>query len=107
MILRPAFFVVVCGTFCSTEQCSEDLKGKVAWQKRDLLGSELAKERQRSQSPGDPTLESEMAKAVQESRVLKAVVVPLEEVHVCIILYIYKESINALHVTSVSFVSRR
>lgn len=78
-----ACLVVVYNTFCPTEQCSEDLKGKVAWQKRDLLGSELAKERQRSQSPGDPTLDSEMAKAVQESRVLKAVVVPLEEVHVC------------------------
>jgi hypothetical protein len=62
------------------EQCSADLKGTEAWQKGDLLGSELTKERQRSQSPGDPTLQSEMAKAVQESRVLKAVVVPLEEV---------------------------
>jgi chromosome segregation ATPase len=61
------------------EQCSADLKGTEAWQKGDLLGSELTKERQRSQSPGDPTLQSEMAKAVQESRVLKAVVVPLEE----------------------------
>ena len=89
-------------TFCPTEQCSEDLKGKVAWQKRDLLGSELAKERQRSQSPGDPTLESEMAKAVQESRVLKAVVVPLEEVHTLYIAGGY-----VLHIASVPSVSRR
>lgn len=45
----------------------------------DLLGNPLASQ-QRSPSPGDPSLESEMAKAVQESRMLKAVVVPLEEV---------------------------
>lgn len=45
----------------------------------DLLGNPLASQ-QRSPSPGEPSLESEMAKAVQESRMLKAVVVPLEEV---------------------------
>lgn len=37
-------------------------------------------ETRRSSSPGDPSLENEMAKAVQEAKVLKAVVVPLEEV---------------------------
>lgn len=45
----------------------------------DSLGSLLANQ-QRSPSPGDPSLESEMAKAVEESKLLKAVVVPLEEV---------------------------
>ena len=37
-------------------------------------------EQQRSPSPGDPSLGRDLAKAVQESQVLKAVVVPLEKV---------------------------
>lgn len=45
----------------------------------DLLVNTLASQ-QRSPSPGDSSLESEMAKAVQESKMLKAVVVPLEAV---------------------------
>ena len=55
-------------------QCSEHKRERETLKQRD--DSQL----KRSPSPGDPSLENEMAKAVQESQVLKAVVVPLEEV---------------------------
>ena len=47
-------------------------------EKEALLGP--VSKQQRSPSPGDPSLKGDLAKAIEESRVLKAVVVPLEKV---------------------------
>ena len=48
---------------------------------RALLGSQnFTDKKQRSPSPGDPSMQVDMAKAVQDSEILKAVVVPLEKV---------------------------
>ena len=76
--LRASTIVGILYTLCyAVERGEHQSEREGPW--RDPSHNQLENQ-QRSPSPGDPTLESEMAKAVEESKVLKAVVVPLEEV---------------------------